>query len=296
MPSWSSFEVADPMVIYLDGTFHLWFTGRAEGNGEWIIGYTSSSDGENWRVRSTPVLQGGDRLWNAAGVAGPSVLFKDGVYYMWYHGLDKLRDTSTSIGLSTSSDGIHWTPNAANPVIRPSSSDSWKSALVRDPAVIYSDRGFEMYFVGADDTNWEVANLRIGYARSEDGVRWKEHPGNPILNLGAQGSWEADKILAPDILLIEGKYHMWYTGEVDKKRRIGHATSTDGLLWVKDPANPVLGLGAADGFASTGVAHPAMLLGPAGYHLWYVGTTGPVGEEGQSIGYAFSSDGTGWVR
>jgi len=148
-----------------------------------------------------------------------------------------------------------------------------------------------MYFVGGD---WD--DLRISYASSDDGISWNEYPGNPVLHLGAKQSWEEDKVFSPDVLLIKDVYHMWYAGEADHNRRIGHATSADGLLWVKDPANPVLGLGAADGFGSAGVAHPAMLLSSDGYHLWYAGTTKHQGQEIQSIGYAFSDDGIGWVR
>ena len=205
---------------------------------------------------------------------------------MWYHGFDK--DWVSSIGLTTSVDGIHWTPSASNPVLRPNSSVMWKIKFVRDPSVIYTDQGFVMYYAGGDN-----ANTWINYASSDDGISWNEYPGNPILHPGAKQSWEAEAVYAPDVLLIMGTYHMWYTGKTGDNRKIGHATSADGLLWVKDPANPVLGLGAADGFASAGVAHPAMLINADGYHLWYAGTT----EEYQdSIGYAFSDDGIGWVR
>ena len=286
MPSWAKSDVADPTVLYLDGGLHLWFGGYAKGNDKWVIGYATSADGQSWRVHNEPVLQGsGGSSWNSHGVAGPSVLVKDGHFYMWYHGFDK--DWISSISLATSVDGIHWTPSVAEPVLRPIPSAMWKSKFVRDPSVVYTDQGFVMYFAGGDGTNrW------IGYASSDDGISWDDYPGNPILHPGAKQGWEAEGVWTPDVLLIKDTYHMWYTGWAEGKDRIGHATSTDGLLWVKDPANPVLGLGAADGFASSGVAHPAMLLSADGYHLWYAGTT----EHQVSIGYAFSDDGIGWMR
>ena len=286
MPGWSN-DVADPVVLYLDGVLHLWFGGYAESDDKWAIGYANSTDGQSWQVHNTPVLQGtGESSWDSHGVAGPSVLAKDGLFFMWYHGFDK--DWVSSIGLTTSVDGIHWTPSTSNPVLRPNSSVMWKSRFVRDPSVIYTDQRFVMYYAGGDN-----ANVWISYASSDDGISWNEYPSNPILHLGAKQSWEAEAVYTPDVLLTMGTYHMWYTGKTGDNRKIGHATSADGLLWVKDPANPVLGLGATDGFASTGVAHPAMLINADGYHLWYAGTT----EEYQdSIGYAFSDDGIGWVR
>ena len=289
MPNWSKSDVADPMVLYLDEVLHLWFAGFAKSEGKWVIGYASSTDGQSWRVHDAPVLQGsGEQSWDSSyGVAGPSVIVKDGLFYMWYHGFDK--DWASSIGFATSPDGIHWTPSAVNPVLRPNSSVMWKSKSVRDPSVIYTDQGFVMYFTEGDGTNrW------IGYASSGDGISWSEYAGNPVLHLGAKQSWETKGVWAPDVLLIEGIYHMWYTGETDGTNRIGHATSTDGLLWVKDADNPVLGLGAADGFGGAGVSHPTMLLSIEGYHLWHSGSH--IGQEGGSVGYAFSDDGIGWVR
>lgn len=86
---------------------------------------------------------------------------------------------------------------------------------------------------------------------------------------------------------------MWYSGRSKTQPddwRIGHATSSDGLVWTDDLNNPVFGLGAADGFASGRVSNPAVAVSSEGYHLWYSG--GP----GLQLGFATSRDGVRWLR
>lgn len=62
----------------------------------------------------------------------------------------------------------------------------------------------------------------------------------PILT-GAEGQWDALIRERGWVMKDEGQWKMWYTGYDDKKgqRKLGYATSKDGLSWARHPDNPI---------------------------------------------------------
>jgi hypothetical protein len=84
----------------------------------------------------------------------------------------------------------------------------------------------------------------VGYATSADGLMGKKER----VVISPSEPWEKEEISPNSILLEDGIFKMWYHGGGyirDKRqlgnRRIGHATSTDGLSWTKYKSNPVIG-------------------------------------------------------
>ncbi len=290
--SWAEFLVADPMLLFYEGKFHLWFVGRATQNADWSIGYASSLDGIDWEVYSSPVLvPEGVGTWEGTSIGSPSVIVKDGHFEMYYHG-----GWPGKIGLATSDDGIHWEKSSRNPVLTPNPGIKWMSYNLFYPSIIYNGESYQMWFAGTSGVNWQDS-WQIGYAESRDGYNWQIPADQPVVSLGSASSWKSQTILTPDVLLIENTYHMWYAGRTNPQIedwRIGHATSSDGLTWTDDLNNPVFGLGPVDGFASGHVANPTLAVSSEGYHLWYSGAR--PGSPNIQIGLATSKDGVRWLR
>jgi sucrose-6-phosphate hydrolase SacC (GH32 family) len=74
-------------------------------------------------------------------------------------------------------------------------------------------------------------------------VSWVPLDGNPVFAGTGRDTWDR-KIRERGYILVEGDgtYHLWYTGYASDKpttMSLGHATSNDGIHWVRDPANPV---------------------------------------------------------
>ena len=73
-------------------------------------------------------------------------------------------------------------------------------------------------------------------------VNWTPISGNPVFQGAGGDTWD-QKIRERGYILIEdGTYHLWYTGYNPQKAPtmfLGHATSSDGLRWTRDLANPV---------------------------------------------------------
>jgi hypothetical protein len=108
--------------------------------------------------------------------------------------------------------------------------------------------------------------------------------------VGATGEWDEgfihNEIIIPPWEGPDAHWHMVYGGG-DATGNIwhgGHALSDDGLVWSKDPRNPVFGPGNAGTFESRGV-HPVGQVVKIGslYHVIYQGynnTTWAIGVAG----------------
>ncbi len=117
------------------------------------------------------------------------------------------------------------------------------------------------------------------YAYAELGVDWVKYEGNPVLTVGASGSWEADHVHNAVVIKEGSIYKMWYNGYDGQRSRTGYATSPDGINWTKYSGNPVLSATIGTIIFEDGV-----------YKAW----AGLL--EGGDIGYWTSSDGINWTQ
>lgn len=65
----------------------------------------------------------------------------------------------------------------------------------------------------------------------------------PLFAGGGQGAWDRDLRERGWITRDGGRWHLWYTGsnpDRDNVRRLGYATSADGLNWNRSDRNPLL--------------------------------------------------------
>ncbi|MBC8232168.1 T9SS type A sorting domain-containing protein [bacterium] len=123
-------------------------------------------------------------------------------------------------------------------------------------------------------------------------TEWAKYEGNPVLDLGAPGEWDAYNVYAPSVLYEDGIYKMWYSGYNGSNRRIGYATSPDGITWTRYADNPVLDLGAPGEWDAYNVSIPSVLYEDGIYKMWYSGYDG----SNWHIGYATSPDGITWTK
>jgi sucrose-6-phosphate hydrolase SacC (GH32 family) len=74
-------------------------------------------------------------------------------------------------------------------------------------------------------------------------VAWTPIPENPVFAGTGRDTWDR-KIRERGYILVgdDGTYHLWYTGYASDRpptMLLGHATSRDGVHWVRDPDNPI---------------------------------------------------------
>jgi predicted GH43/DUF377 family glycosyl hydrolase len=176
----------DPSVTKENGSYRMWLSGGDPRNLERIvveIYEARSADGIDWEIGTKPVLSPSPDGWDALRVETPSVVQVGAVYHLYYSGFDETgaKEGISAIGHATSTDGIRWTKDPRNPVVRAQSRDrhAWGFHGVGEPGVVYDPRSetFYLYYTSmrfspADPTLGEIGIL---LATSKDGSRFNLH-------------------------------------------------------------------------------------------------------------------------
>lgn len=138
------------------------------------------------------------------------------------------------------------------------------------------------------------AQAKILMAESLKPGIWTKIPDNPVLSAGVSGAWDDQFTFAPSVLLDGSVYKMWYVGSstADTTRKIGYATSLDGITWTRAGNSPVFTAGATGGWDEK-ISFPTVIKDGTIYKMWYTGlNTSGAGQ----VGYATSPDGKIWTR
>jgi len=258
-----------PAVALEDGRYSLWYCGSQGTRMERVfrLGLATGSDGLRFeKYAENPVLGFRD---NSHSVLTPALLRhpdgttlrEDGKLRMWISstafgktGLHTLHETS-------STDGIRWAD--PSPVLL---------EHVYCPTVIKTERGYEMWYADVSQRPW-----LIRHATSDDGTKWSVDE-RPVLQLSQP--WEAEILVYPTVLKIDGVYLMWYGSYYSAVRRqttaIGFAASTDGVHWHKHAENPVILPDPEREWESNYVGSGCVMrLADGSYRYWYASRTKP---------------------
>ena len=236
--------------------------------------------------------------WDAGHREVSAVVFDGSMYHMIFTGDGEEEEDPLSIGHATSTDGVTWTMDPANPVLTPGDDGEWDDIFVAGGAVIYEGGEFHMWYTGSGgDDVW--LGVKGGYATSPDGSVWTKHEGNPILDVGPAGSFDEGQAWPTSVIFDGETYRMWYTGTSlpDYIFAIGYAESTDGISWTKHPGPVLEPVPNQSGWDDWDVFDPSVLFDGSIYHMWY-SANGIVGQYylPTGIGYATSADGIEWAR
>ena len=152
-----------------------------------------------------------------------------------------------------------------------------------DVALLKEGGRFRMWF------SWRPRKS-IALVESADGVDWS--PPAIVLGPNRASGWE-DKINRPAVVRRPGGYHMWYTGQTERRSWIGYAVSPDGTSWTRKSPKPVLS--PTEPWEKVALMCPHVLWDGERrlYRMWYSG-----GEqyEPDAIGHATSPDGLVWTK
>jgi predicted GH43/DUF377 family glycosyl hydrolase len=285
--SWDKVTVGFGSVIYYNSKYHMWYTGGStvDTTYRWKIGHATSDDGIAWtKDIKNPVLDRGPKgIWDDNIVHIPKVMVINNTFHMWYTGHKGTNGyRNFQIGHATSTDGSTWTKDVNNPVLAMGSAGTWDRSWVCIGDVLFTGTKYHMWYSGCDSAR---VGVKIGHATSTDGLTWTKDPANPVLVSLTSAEWDYSRIDYTSVLFDGSIYHMWYSGGSEPfKWKIGHATSTDGINWTKDPDNPVLSAGSSGEWDPNSVAVMSVLVSSDNkYKMWYSGSKTGVTT---SVGYA----------
>ncbi|MBP3919892.1 MAG: glycoside hydrolase [Clostridia bacterium] len=246
----------DPAVIEWKGDTYLYHSIYEKGTNILGIGIARLEDEDTFvRIaefeRTQPCEQN--------GVGAPGAIVLDGVIHLFYqtYGNGPL----DAICHATSTDGIHFTKDASNPVFAPrepwADMPEWSCGRAIDADVCVCgdrlllyfatrDKAFERQIVGAA---W--APLTSDFSRGT----WTLHPD---LILEPTLLWEKTCIEAPAALFHDGKVYLFYAGAYNcAPQWIGCAVSDDGLHFTRlFCEEPLLKNGAPGSWNASESGHP----------------------------------------
>jgi predicted GH43/DUF377 family glycosyl hydrolase len=110
-----------------------------------------------------------------------------------------------------------------------------QGVMRRDPSDIIKvdDLYYVWYSKGKISTGYDAT---IWYATSSDGHHWTEK--GQALAKGKIGSWEAESVFTPNILVAEGRYWLFYTGTSKPYKRPFNPDSKIGIVVSDSPNGP----------------------------------------------------------
>jgi beta-1,2-mannobiose phosphorylase / 1,2-beta-oligomannan phosphorylase len=262
----------DISVLKDGDRYRMWFSWRPRKS----IALVESNDGIHWSTPAVVIGPNDKTAWED-DLNRPVVIKNGGRYQMWYTGQ---AHGKSWIGYATSPDGKTWERMSDKPVL--SAEKPWEKVAVMCPHVIYDDKAklYRMWYSGGGQYEPDA----IGYAVSEDGLKWTKHEKNPIFKPDPASAWEKDRVAACQVVRNGDWYVMFYIGFRDQNHaQIGIARSRDGIsAWQRHPANPVIrpGQGRWDGDA---VYKPYAVYDGKHWLLWYNGRKGGVEQIGLAI-------------
>jgi predicted GH43/DUF377 family glycosyl hydrolase len=215
--------------------------------------YANSMDSTWTKDATNPIFSPDDaeaETWEDYCNFSP-LIFKEGNTYYMLYGAGR-SDNKYRIGLATSTNLVDWTRDtAANPVLEPTAS-AWDSERVI-PEAIYKQEGTYYLIYGGYDTT----NYRQGIATSTDLKNWTKWSKNPIINIGPDTAWDDIYVDHSSVLIIGGKYYVYYTGGPNiQTSEIGLAyTALSGTLekWPETLGSPYIESGILKLDGDTGI-------------------------------------------
>jgi len=121
----------------------------------------------------------------------------------------------------------------------------------------------------------------------------KQNNGDPVLSNTTVGHFDYGSVSCPGVVLRGSTFNMWYTGNDNFNNRIGYATSSDGVTWIRqNSGNAVVDTGQLGDWDASGVSDPWVVDDSGTLHMWFTGFDGLR----TRIGYASSTDGITWNK
>lgn len=190
-------------------------------------------------------------------------------------------------------DPIELAARAATSVLDGGEAGTFDAVSVGAPELVPGVGGEDLLFYEGFDGQ----ATSIGLARSSDGLVWTRQGDEPVFGRGAAGAWDDAWVASPAVAYdtASGTFHLWYVGSDGSVDRIGYATSSDAVEWVRHTDSAGVSVPVFDGdglpFALDGVARPSVTLTADGFEMWFEGISDGV----HRLGRVRSVDGVIWT-
>jgi beta-1,2-mannosidase len=205
--------VEDPRLQKFGEMYYLTYTGYNKNDAQLCV--ATSQDLIHWERKGVllPAYQGNwNRGWTKSGAIVPEKI--DGKYWMYW--LGTATDKTDQMGLSYSTDLLHWTEATETPVL-PRRAGKFDSRVVEPgPPPVLTQNGIVLIYNGADDQL--VYRTGVAVFDRKDPRKLLSRTDRPIF--GPERKWERTGQV-PNVVFVEGMARqgqrwLFYYGGADK--------------------------------------------------------------------------------
>ena len=184
------------------------------------LGLATSRDGGKTfeKYSKAPILERNDI--DPYGTGSACVVIENGLWRMWYLSWVKWVVENERpkpyyhLKYAESEDGIHWERKG---IVCIDFKYEGETRIAR-PCVIKEDGIYKMWYCYAIGSG----GYRIGYAESEDGIRWERKDEEAGIDVSESG-WDSEMICYPFVFEHKGRKYMLYNGNEYGKTGFGYA-------------------------------------------------------------------------
>jgi len=231
------------------------------------------------RVSKDPVMPLGELGTFDEFSIYPTCFIRDGEKtLLYYAGWTRCKSTpyTVSIGLASSEDGAKFERIFKGPILTNSPTDPFE---LSGPKVRRFNGKWFMYYLAGE--GWRKIDgkaesiYKIRLAISEDGINWEKDisNGNIIPTVLPEEECQA----GPDVIYIDGKYHMYFSYRYahnfknrERGYKIGYAKSIDGINWERNDSEGGICL-SESGWDSEMNHYPHVFYMDGNYYMLYNG-------------------------
>lgn len=261
----------DPFVIQFQGKYLMYYsippykdkTNPVQG---WGLGIAESKDLNSWKKigEVTP-----DGEYEKKGLAAPCAIIKDNQVHLFYQTYGN--GPKDAICHAVSTDGIHFSRNATNPVFHPTG--DWNCGRAID-AEVFKFRGKYFLYFATRDPDYKIQIQGVASAPENTNFnrdQWTQLTDAPILK--PQYPWEGACIEAAALVQQGDLLYMFYAGAYNNNpQQIGVAKSSDGVKWERLSNKPFLTNGDPGEWNYSESGHPHLFKDANGRtYLFYQG-------------------------
>lgn len=260
----------DPSIVRFEGRYLMFYSeapatdpSRPKG---WAIGIAESRDLVQWS-KAGELFPEQEFEKNGLCAAGARVI--DGKLHLFYQTYGNGPRDAICHAIST--DGLHFTRDASNPVFHPTG--DWTAGRAIDAEVFPFGERLLLFFATRDPAmkiqmvGVAGADLKSDFSRSA----WKQLVDAPILK--PELPWEKKCIEAPTVCRRGDTLYLFYAGGYNNEpQQIGCASSLDGLHWTRLFTEPLLRNGPPGSWNASESGHPGIFVDDDGQtYLFYQG-------------------------
>ena len=284
-PEWMNEFAQAPSVILFEDFARVYFSCRPKPDeNRQYVSYSAYVDlnrknlFEVVGMSSEPILKLGKLGTFDEFGTYPASVIKDGENYkVYYGGWTRCESVpfNVSIGMGISEDGGKTFQKLGDGPILSYSSD--EPFILSGPKIRkFNDKWYLFYIAGK---KWILDNgkpepvYKIRMAISSDGINFTKHNKNLIADSVEENEAQA----SPDVIFLDGKYHMFFCYRYSTNYRnhqngyrIGHAFSDDLENWTRDDANVGIDV-SEDGWDSEMISYPTVFEMDGEVYMFYLG-------------------------